>query len=64
VAAVVDMMADTPAGGMSSTWTTYLAVDDLEAVTAKVVPAGGTVAKPPMDVAEAGRMAMSWRNLE
>jgi uncharacterized protein len=58
VAAVVDMMADSAAGGMTSTWTTYLAVDDLDAVAAKIVPAGGTVAMPPMDVAEAGRMAM------
>jgi uncharacterized protein len=58
VAAVVDMMADTAAGGMTSTWTTYLAVDDLDAVAAKIVPAGGTVAMPPMDVAQAGRMAM------
>ncbi len=58
VAAVVDMMPDTAAGGMSSTWTTYLAVDDLDALAAKVVPAGGTVAMPPMDVMAAGRMAM------
>jgi predicted enzyme related to lactoylglutathione lyase len=58
VAAVVDMVADSAAGGMTSTWTTYLAVDDLDVVAAKVVPAGGTVAMPPMVVAEAGRMAM------
>lgn len=58
VAAVVDMVADTAAGGMTSTWATYIAVDDLDAVAAKVAPAGGTVAMPPMDVAKAGRMAM------
>ena len=40
VAAGVDMMADTGTCGMTSTWTTYLAVDDLDAVAAKVVPAG------------------------
>src|ERR1700689_3807185 len=31
-------------------WTTYIDVDDLDAVTAKVEPAGGTVLMGPMDV--------------
>jgi predicted enzyme related to lactoylglutathione lyase len=38
-------------------WTTYIAVDDADAVVAKVVKQGGLVIVPAMDVMEAGRMA-------
>jgi predicted enzyme related to lactoylglutathione lyase len=44
--------------GMPPVWTSYISVDDLDAATAKVAPAGGTVAQPPMDVMDAGRMAV------
>lgn len=46
------------AGGMPPCWTSYISVDDLEAAVAKVAPAGGTVLQPPMDVMDAGRMAV------
>jgi predicted enzyme related to lactoylglutathione lyase len=39
-------------------WTTYVNVDDIDAVAAKVPAAGGTVLFGPMEVMEAGRMAV------
>ncbi len=39
-------------------WTTYIATDDADASAAKVEAAGGTVVVPPMDVMDAGRMAV------
>lgn len=39
-------------------WTTYVNVDDADAVAAKVAEAGGEVVVPPMDVFTAGRMAI------
>jgi predicted enzyme related to lactoylglutathione lyase len=38
-------------------WGVYLAVDDVDATTAKVEAAGGKVEAGPFDVAEAGRMS-------
>jgi predicted enzyme related to lactoylglutathione lyase len=38
-------------------WGVYLAVDDVDATAAKVPDAGGTVAAPPFDVMDFGRMA-------
>jgi predicted enzyme related to lactoylglutathione lyase len=37
-------------------WTTYLAADDVDDISAKAIAAGGVVVVPPMDVMEAGRM--------
>lgn len=46
-----------PAGmPMPSTWTTYIAADDADAVAARVGAAGGTVMLPPFDVLDVGRM--------
>lgn len=39
-------------------WTTYITVDNADDTTKKVEAAGGTVLVPPMDVMEAGRMAV------
>jgi hypothetical protein len=39
-------------------WLTYVNVDDLDAVVAKVAPAGGQVLAGPMDVMDVGRMAV------
>ena len=39
-------------------WMTYVNVDDADATTAKVAPAGGTVLAGPMDVMDAGRMVI------
>jgi predicted enzyme related to lactoylglutathione lyase len=43
--------------GHPAFWGVYLAVDDVDATTALVVPAGGTVEAGPFDVMELGRMA-------
>lgn len=39
-------------------WTTYIDVDDLDAVVERVERAGGAVIAGPMDVASAGRLAV------
>jgi uncharacterized protein len=39
-------------------WMTYVNVDDVDAVVAKVGPAGGQVLAPPMDVMDVGRLAV------
>ena len=46
------------AEGMPSAWNTYIATDDCEAVAAKVTEAGGSVMMPPMQVMDAGSMAI------
>jgi uncharacterized protein len=43
--------------GHPAYWGVYLAVDDVDAASAKVEPAGGKVEAGPFDVQEAGRMA-------
>jgi predicted enzyme related to lactoylglutathione lyase len=40
-------------------WTTYVSTDDADAAAARVSAAGGTVIVPPMDVMDAGRMAVA-----
>ncbi len=39
-------------------WTTYINVDDVDAVTKNAEAAGGTISVAPMDVMRAGRMAI------
>jgi predicted enzyme related to lactoylglutathione lyase len=39
-------------------WSTYFATDDVDALTARVKDAGGNVLVEPMDVMDAGRMAI------
>ena len=51
-------LSQTASVWMPPVWTSYVTVDDLEATVAKVEPAGGTVLQPPMDVMDAGRMAV------
>lgn len=43
---------------MPPVWTTYIASDDAEATVAAIAAHGGTVMMPPMDVLDAGRMAI------
>jgi predicted enzyme related to lactoylglutathione lyase len=45
--------------GALSTWTTYLATDDLDAVAAKIEAAGGQLLMEPTDITDAGRMALA-----
>lgn len=44
--------------GMPPTWTTYVSVADADAAAAAARDAGGSVMVPPMDVLDAGRMAI------
>lgn len=44
--------------GVPPNWTTYVTVADADATTAAVTAAGGTVLLEPMDVLDAGRMAV------
>lgn len=57
-AGMMQLSEQMAAAGMPPVWSTYVTVDDIEATVAKVEPAGGTVMQPPMDVMEAGRMAV------
>lgn len=53
-------MGEQPAemAGMPPIWNTYIAVEDPAATADEVTAAGGTVMIPPMDVMEAGSMAI------
>jgi predicted enzyme related to lactoylglutathione lyase len=46
------------AQGMRPGWIGYVAVDDLEASTAKVAELGGTVHRPPSDIPGVGRFSV------
>jgi predicted enzyme related to lactoylglutathione lyase len=45
-------------GDMPAVWNSYVATDDVAATAARVMEAGGTVMMPPMQVMEAGEMAI------
>jgi hypothetical protein len=45
--------------GTPPTWTVYLAADDADATASKITPAGGQILVAPMDVMDAGRMAVA-----
>ncbi|MFC6009495.1 VOC family protein [Nocardia lasii] len=42
-----------------SAWVTYISADDVDAVAGQIAAAGGSVPMAPMDVGEAGRMAIA-----
>ncbi|UCH26041.1 MAG: VOC family protein [Trueperaceae bacterium] len=44
--------------GLPAMWTSYITVGDVDNITARVRELGGTVAVQPMDVMDAGRMAL------
>ena len=63
------MVGDKPVGGIMSMqgivpegtpphWISYLAVDDIDARSAKVVSAGGEIKREPFDVPNVGRIAI------
>ena len=58
VAGIGEASDEMKAGGAPSMWTSYILVDDVDAVANRVTELGGTVAMPPMDVGTAGRMAI------
>lgn len=45
--------------GQPPSWTAYLATDDVDAITARVTTADGSVLTPAFDVLDAGRMAIA-----
>ncbi|MGF1599507.1 MAG: VOC family protein [Acidimicrobiales bacterium] len=45
--------------GMPAVWNTYVSTDDLDAAVARVGAAGGTVIMPPMEIMDAGAMAVA-----
>jgi uncharacterized protein len=58
--AAVAAIAPIPPGAseaMPPTWNTYIAVDDVDATSEKIAPAGGRVVTAAFDVGDAGRMA-------
>lgn len=57
-AGMMQLSPEMAAGGMPPVWSSYITTDDLDATVAKVGPAGGQVMQPPMDVMDAGRMAV------
>ena len=57
-AGMMKLSDEMAAQGMPPVWTTYVSVDDLDATVAAVAPAGGAVMQPPMEVMDAGRMAV------
>ena len=46
------------AGGMPPVWSTYVTVVDVDAAAAQAKDLGGAILSPPMDVMDAGRMAV------
>jgi uncharacterized protein len=58
VAGMMQLSDQMAASGMPPVWSTYVTVDDVDSAVAGVGPAGGTVLQPPMDVMDAGRMAV------
>ena len=57
VAAIAPQSPEQAAAGAPPMWNTYLAVDSVDGVAAKVEAAGGQLAMAPFDVMDAGRMA-------
>lgn len=47
-----------PPGTTTSTWTSWIGVDDVDAVVTRAVASGGLVIEPPTDVPEVGRVAI------
>src|SRR5262245_45061892 len=58
VAAIWTMMKEQREQGTPPYWLTYFAVANVDQIAAKVPKLGGSVMAPPMDVMEAGRMAV------
>jgi len=58
---VAGLMAKPPEGPASlapTAWTSYVTVDDVDARTARVAAAGGSVLAGPMDIPTIGRMSI------
>jgi predicted enzyme related to lactoylglutathione lyase len=57
VAAIAPQRPDEREMGVPPHWNSYITVDDVDAVSARVAELGGTLHAPPFDVMEAGRMS-------
>jgi uncharacterized protein len=57
VAAIAPQQPDERATGVPPHWNSYITVDDVDAVAARVEELGGTLHAPPFDVMDVGRMA-------
>ncbi len=58
VAGLGEMNAEMKEAGVPPIWNSYLAVDDLPAVTGRAAELGAQVVVPPLQVVEAGHMAV------
>lgn len=58
VAGVGQMSPEMQQSGMPAMWNSYINVADIEATAARAAQLGGTVAMPPMEIPNAGKMAM------
>ena len=57
VAAIAPQQPDEQSMGVPPHWNSYITVDDVDAVSARVEELGGTLHAPPFDVMEVGRMS-------
>lgn len=57
VAAIAPQQPDESAMGVPPHWNSYITVDDVDAVSARVEELGGTLHAPPFDVMDVGRMS-------
>lgn len=55
---IAGIAAKPPNGPYSNAWTLYLAADDVDATCTKITASGGRVTMPPMQVMDAGKMAI------
>ena len=58
VAGAGQMMQEMLDAGAPSVWTSYVNIEDADAIAARAAEAGGVVFMPPMDVMDQGRMAL------
>lgn len=57
VGGVMALTSEMAAGGMRPCWLGYLLVDDVDAASAALENAGGTIHKPAWDISDVGRVA-------
>ncbi|MCB1029328.1 MAG: VOC family protein, partial [Microthrixaceae bacterium] len=57
-AGMMTLSDEMAASGMPPVWSSYVTVSNIDDAAAKVEGAGGTVMQPPMEVMDAGRMAV------
>src|SRR5262245_38696760 len=58
VAGMMKLSPEMQAGGMPPVWSTYVTVADVDKAAELATKLGGAVVQPPMDVMDAGRMAV------